>query len=815
MQEGLDTAIRGNDAITEGIKKIMSKPRLDGKILDMMLARLKQVLGKDNVASLKQEDFFEELQKVYTDQMGAERAQQQVEVLRTSGGIVYGFAVGNRIVLNENYFNAETPMHEFTHVWVKVARLANPQMWAEGKELLKQTKEWQEVMSDEFYRDIQGDEDAVASEVLARIVGQDAARQINEMFAPEDKPQERPGIYNKIKQWIDKFLDGVRSLFSDNAKGLTYDELVRMPMKALFDDAEAARFMEALQQVNEEDVDLSSQGSVPTFYSNAERAVQNVKQNKATAEQWKAMLTKQGGIKAGEDKWMGLSTWLDEHKGETLTKDEVLQFVRDNGVQMEEVGYGELNLSSLQEEFDEIYDRIVDGSDSNDAVTFPKDQAWEELRARYNGGDDFDMAFSLDDRMRIQVDDEGRAGYFLGTNPINSTRLDYTTEGLENKREIAFVVPGVEPYQEHDEVHFGPENQGRAVMWVRFGEATDADGNRVLVIDEIQSNRHQDAREKGYKVDESTAYTEYKKAIADYKDAERRGDTAAMRDAEKRYELYGAISGQLPGSRESYQGILKGAVPAAPFEKNWHEVAMKRMLRLAAEEGFDKVAWTTGAQQDARYDIGDAIERIEKLDDRAYLVYPADGSAYMELEFDEDGVYRDDDDPQLNGKTMADIFGKETAERMMDLTDGDQLTGDGLRMGGEGMKGFYDEILPRFMNKYGKRWGVKVGEVTLNTPGKEVMHSVDVTPEMRRSVMTKGQPLFQIKGVNKSEERTLMGMHNITAEKLRSALKLGGLANPSMAVINTEVGGFTNFGEISLIPSADLIASRTGGNAGT
>ena len=37
--------------------------------------------------------------------------------------------------------------------------------------------------------------------------------------------------------------------------------------------------------------------------------------------------------------------------------------------------------------------------------------------------------------------------------------------------------------------------------------------------------------------------------------------------------------------------------PAVPLEKNWHEVAMKRMLRLAAEEGFDKVAWTTGEQQ--------------------------------------------------------------------------------------------------------------------------------------------------------------------------------------------------------------------------
>ena len=76
------------------------------------------------------------------------------------------------------------------------------------------------------------------------------------------------------------------------------------------------------------DTFLSSQGNYcPRSTATPSQPLQNVKQNKATAEQWKAMLTKQGGIKAGEDKWMGLSTWLDEHKGETLTKDEVRQFV--------------------------------------------------------------------------------------------------------------------------------------------------------------------------------------------------------------------------------------------------------------------------------------------------------------------------------------------------------------------------------------------------------------------------------------------------------------------------------------------------------
>ena len=79
----------------------------------------------------------------------------------------------------------------------------------------------------------------------------------------------------------------------------------------------------------------------------------------------------------------------------------------------------------------------------------------------------------------------------------------------------------------------------------------------------------------------------------------------------------------------------------------------------------------------------------------------------------------------------------------MSLDENGSISGDGLRIGGEGMKGFYDQILPRFMDKYGKKWGVKTGEVELSTPGREVMHSVDVTGAMKRSVLSEGQPLFQ------------------------------------------------------------------------
>ncbi len=84
---------------------------------------------------------------------------------------------------------------------------------------------------------------------------------------------------------------------------------------------------------------LSRDDDRPTFYSNAAHAVEAVKQNKATAEQWKAMLTKAGGIKAGEDKWMGLSQWLDENKGKPLIKASMVEgYERVNGLLGNELG---------------------------------------------------------------------------------------------------------------------------------------------------------------------------------------------------------------------------------------------------------------------------------------------------------------------------------------------------------------------------------------------------------------------------------------------------------------------------------------------
>lgn len=65
------------------------------------------------------------------------------------------------------------------------------------------------------------------------------------------------------------------------------------------------------------------------------------------------------------------------------------------------------------------------------------------------------------------------------------------------------------------------------------------------------------------------------------------------------------------------------------------------------------------------------------------------------------------------------------------------------------------------------------------------------------------------------DEKTMFGMHNISIDKLRKAIKQGGFAAPSMGVVDSKNGIYSGYGEITLIPKAEKIAKRTGKNIGT
>ena len=82
--------------------------------------------------------------------------------------------------------------------------------------------------------------------------------------------------------------------------------------------------------------------------------------------------------------------------------------------------------------------------------------------------------------------------------------------------------------------------------------------------------------------------------------------------------------------------------------------------------------------------------------------------------------------------------------------------------------------------------------------------------DLDRQIKAVAEPRFSLK-----DEKTLAGVHNISEEKLLKAIKQGGLANPSVAVIDSSKQDHKAYGGISLILPSDKIAKRTGKNAGT
>ena len=610
------------------------------------------------------------------------------------------------------------------------------------------------------------------------------------------------------------------------------------------------------------------------FYSNAKAALGRIRMDKATPEQWLKMLEKEGGLKAGEDKWLGLSDWLKSQSKKSLTRQEVEDYIAQNEIKVEEVNYSENGImdeddmtdfynelppqldlfhTTMQEEFDDLLEDMTP-EEAYDVMAEKYGEKFEECYDRDETIDNESLQWDYIDPL-LELAGFKNEGEENDDWMINATRLTLTTKGLTNKREIALTVPSIGPWNEYDDIHFGDAGDGRAVAWIRFGDTfvdeeivvnpedkeelerlnkkvhdafvkagdepseentqafldarderdafagrTDARGGtrrrRVLVIDEIQSKRHEDARElfvknmvKKYGEDWKDKATDEEKEAGGYYAGRSVDELRKERDASlERYDRVASVMKKKYGGgvmsnydlwpevteedKKQIDDVVKessaiakelnealNGIPRAPFEKNWHELAMKRMLRYAAENGYDYVAWTTGDQQVERYELGGVVKKIEwrpKDESGVESVISLKDGKNISFDANDSGEILWSSQNDLVGKDISDVVGKEIATKMLADESG-SIDGEGLRIGGEGMKGFYDDILPRFMNKYGKKWGVKVSDIHLPNleESAQTMHAVPVTSEMAESVL-RGQPLFRFigeKGAANADEK--------------------------------------------------------------
>ena len=501
------------------------------------------------------------------------------------------------------------------------------------------------------------------------------------------------------------------------------------------------------------------------FYSALEQATLPL-QNKGTGTQFLAQIEKTAGVKPEEVKWTGLDEFLKSRQN--VTKQEVQDYLAANRVNLQEVQLGtltpeqsELRNASLNR-YRMLTDEIATARQMADEGSLSPEDARRYISRRTAERDQLDQTINQ-------------------LNLSNTTKFSsYTLPGGENYREILLTLPAKQLSEaearivlnaapdaklspadiayasrknvnEYKSSHF---DQPNILAHMRVNDRV-VDGKNTLFIEEIQSDWHQAGRKKGYSTPElkskidslhaklGSVLDESEPLLIRQREIEASNPSGFSTDPEwiAITDRRAVLSDTKTNLRKEIQSLEVG-VPDAPFKTTWHELTLKRAIQEASEKGYDRIAFTTGKTQAERYDLSKQVKNInvESIPEAPGVqfidVYTPEGKTiFMEIE---NGVIREG---QYAGKRLDEVVGKDLAEKITSVPAGQKIKieGEDLSIGGQGMKGFYDQILPKSLEKLGKKFDAKVGKTDMD--GVEVW-SMDITPKMRESVLTKGQPLF-------------------------------------------------------------------------
>lgn len=468
----------------------------------------------------------------------------------------------------------------------------------------------------------------------------------------------------------------------------------------------------AMRQAPKDDI-------APIFYSAVENAVKNNTQSKMTGEQWLGTLANSKGVKPEELQWTGLHDFLTENKGQPVTKQQVEDFVASNKVELKEVnkfGKDAINKMSI-DEIERLNSLGNPPSTKYEKWQLPGGENYREHLITLS--DDTPKLNKIEDRMME-----------LRRTPNGATTPEYRQ--LEQQQ------------VNYKSSHWDEPN---ILAHVRVNDRM-IDGKKSLHIEEIQSDWHQQGREKGYQgIDNfEIKRAELKSKMDELRKSKPAGlnamDTLKWLDEQPEYVKMRNEFNSLVPDRSG-----ENKVPDAPFKKTWHELALKRMIREAAEKGYDRLSWTPGEAQALRYpdEMRKAANSIDwhnksmgKTDpsgSKQILIDMKDGSQ-MELKINKDGVVTNGIE-KAKGKHLSDIIGKDMAKDIIDKDEGN-IAGKDFVVGGEGMKGFYDQIIPKSLEKMGKEFGVKVKKYSV-TPEEAAKNLKEFETSLNSKPMTPEQ----------------------------------------------------------------------------
>ena len=304
---------------------------------------------------------------------------------------------------------------------------------------------------------------------------------------------------------------------------------------------------------------------------------------------------------------------------------------------------------------------------------------------------------------------------------------DFVSLPMEERHNVANIANS----KQYTEGHY--QDYPNTMINMRMDDRIDVEGKKGTLLDELQSDWHQEGKEKGYASD--NPFLKMPQMSADEM-LLKHGDQ--MNPEQKRY-LENFIKNwervennnqsdeikqkRLDERTEDFQRWVEkqkidNAIPDAPYKNNWHELGLKKAIQHAVERGDDRLYLPTGNTLADRYDLSKQINELsykplndkfytDNLSEKYYLISATDKNGKIALH------------QQVTESELSNTVGKDLAKKIID-GEGEAdnfgnktFTGLDLKVGGEGMRKYYDEIYPSYLKKFAKKYGGHVGETEI------------------------------------------------------------------------------------------------------
>lgn len=168
------------------------------------------------------------------------KPQGNISFFRTENGEAYGFVRDGKIYIDPRVASAETPVHEYCHLWADALKRANPEAWERLKETMLGEKDVLEHVK-RLYPELEGDE--LLGEVFSHYSGKRGAERLRADMEHEVKNAEGvfakarvAVVFDKIRRALSRFWEMARDLFAGKnsmLNGMRAEDFADMAMNDL------------------------------------------------------------------------------------------------------------------------------------------------------------------------------------------------------------------------------------------------------------------------------------------------------------------------------------------------------------------------------------------------------------------------------------------------------------------------------------------------------------------------------------------------------------------------------------------------------